>query len=397
MGFTQFSSGQLIAFTVSAIAAIGVSVFSNYLYDFLRSRSILPDKPTLKMIFAIGLGVIAFAISATLWVNYYQPLSTNPQPQCNVIVDEISASNDVIRVGEQAEFSVSVRNPVGEVIRYDWGATHGKMNPGLNSGSDSSTYTAPISSVDDFVNLTVSSPNCSQIIRKRRVSIIPADTTPESAPSGHTFAPTSAMEGPQETTTLVAPTTNTVEPTIPTVTTTPAPVTPTPTNTLALATPMPTNTPEPPAPTPTNILGSPTPTLDCSPLSLDDSLSKGAMLAGNVEFISPSEKCGYIRENQPITVTVKGTDSGVSVWLIAFEPDGNYLYPHQCTLAQSSDTDFRCVTPQMEMFSSYVFSFVLADAKAADFLGSHNSFEVRDLEGKGDITELRRIFVKLSQ
>lgn len=157
-----------------------------------------------------------------------------------------------------------------------------------------------------------------------------------------------------------------------------------------------TPTPRPTAP-PTIALGSPTPTLDCSPPALG-SLSRGAPLAGKAEFISPSADCGYIDDSAPITVTVTGFDSGVDVWLIVYEPGGQYLYPHRCTLVSLSDTVFTCVTPQIEKFPSYVFSLVLADAVATEFLrDSDGSIEVKDLEGKGDITELRQVLVKRSQ
>lgn len=105
-------------------------------------------------------------------------VSQTPPPsvaECNVTVSSISASSKVVRVGETVQLSISVNNPDGRVLQFNWGTLFGKTNPGVGAIATKTTYTAPEVPTKDTVTLTVDVSDCGSTPLKRTVQLLVID------------------------------------------------------------------------------------------------------------------------------------------------------------------------------------------------------------------------------
>lgn len=59
---------------ISALASIFLGVITNWIYDLLRDREILPDKPTLKIVVLIIFIGLAFIFFTNLQENSFDPI-----------------------------------------------------------------------------------------------------------------------------------------------------------------------------------------------------------------------------------------------------------------------------------------------------------------------------------
>ena len=84
--------GQLLVVVISAAAGIVLGVFSNWFYDLLRERNILPERPTFKKILVVTLGfaplLILVALPTLLQLAEPQPQTTNAAEDCAIVPQE---------------------------------------------------------------------------------------------------------------------------------------------------------------------------------------------------------------------------------------------------------------------------------------------------------------------
>lgn len=138
---------------------------------------------------AIGVILAALCSSPVLIAIINQDKAT-PAPTatlvntCDFTVDEIVLGKSIIETGQAVAVSVGVNNPNGQPLLYNWASIYGDMQPGLNSTSFQSTYTAPPQPGQDTISIKVSAPGCS-VTKKMQITII-NNTSPAASLSSST-------------------------------------------------------------------------------------------------------------------------------------------------------------------------------------------------------------------
>ena len=157
----------------------------------MSKRSVFPKLPIAVLVAIITtIGVIIAALcSSPVLITFINNQVKTPEltpaqvNACDFSVDEISLGKSIIETLQPVTVSVRISNPKGLSILYNWSSVYGDMQPGLNSTSSQSIYTAPTKPGEDTITVNVSAPGCS-IDKKKQITIVgnisPAVNVPSS-------------------------------------------------------------------------------------------------------------------------------------------------------------------------------------------------------------------------
>lgn len=154
---------------------------------FIEYRQLGKEKVGLiSTTIALLLIFFVIAILRSYWVN--------SSPCADLSIGDMDFEKKVLEIGETTKVSVSVDNPQGRSVVFNWSAVNGIAEAGLNSNQQESRYIPPRTVGADTISVRVESAGCETIQRSGQIRIVHALTsfpTPTVTVNTSTLSPTS--------------------------------------------------------------------------------------------------------------------------------------------------------------------------------------------------------------
>lgn len=168
---------KVIVILGTVAASLLLGVLSDWLYDLLTAKRILPKKPSLKRSLVVVVILLPLAFMLT-WLTI-SPVH-DEETVCGIPVGRIDIDTPVVQKGQSVSVSVAIKDQNRLAFVFDWSALYGKVIPGLRSPSSRATYTAPLDAVDDKIIVQVRAPGCTAVVRSLDVSVVNVDSASRS-------------------------------------------------------------------------------------------------------------------------------------------------------------------------------------------------------------------------
>ena len=160
----------------AVIAGIVLDVLGNYVYDLLRTRGWLPERPSIKRILLIILFFVPFFIIMLLLqlgVGSEPGNGGNHEP----VIQNISVNPEIIEIGQEATITVNAMDPDGDPLIYVWAVSNGKIVGGPSQQS-TVIYEAPDIPGDIILKVIARDGQGGETEQRRSISIVMPSSTP---------------------------------------------------------------------------------------------------------------------------------------------------------------------------------------------------------------------------
>jgi len=161
---------------LTVIAGIALGVLGNYIYDLLRARGWLPERPSIKRVLLIVLFFVPF-LCVALWPHSGFDPETDNDNNHEPVIQNISINPEIIETGQKAIITVVAIDPDGDPLTYVWAVSNGKIVEGPSQQS-TVTYEAPDIPGDVVLRVVARDGKNGETEQRRNISIVMPSTAP---------------------------------------------------------------------------------------------------------------------------------------------------------------------------------------------------------------------------